>query len=250
MDQWLPQSPSMIVTRALAEKLWPGLPPVGQAFWVGKKRFDVIGVVDHLARGELRGSDSELAAMFAAQPCTNLSSLYVLRVDPQARDRVVREASDLLLKRNSEMLIQNRGTYAEMRASYFKRDTSMAWLLATVCAALLVITALGIVGLASFWVAQRRRQIGIRRAIGATRHDILRYFQIENFLIVTGGIVLGMAMAYAINLLLMKHYELPRLPWEYLPVGAVVLWVLGQLAVLGPALRAAAVPPVVATRSV
>jgi len=48
----------------------------------------------------------------------------------------------------------------------------------------------------------------------------------------------------------MKHYELPRLPWEYLPVGAVVLWVLGQLAVLGPALRAAAVPPVVATRSV
>ncbi|HTM29086.1 MAG TPA: FtsX-like permease family protein, partial [Rhodanobacter sp.] len=97
---------------------------------------------------------------------------------------------------------------------------------------------------------QRTRQIGIRRAIGATRRDILRYFQTENFLIVSGGIALGMALAFALNLLLMTHYELPRLPLYYLPIGALLLWVLGQLAVLGPALRAAAVPPAVATRSV
>jgi putative ABC transport system permease protein len=126
----------------------------------------------------------------------------------------------------------------------------MAGMLVGVIAALLLVTALGIVGLASFWVQQRRRQIGIRRAIGATRGDILRYFQTENFLIVTIGIVLGMLLAYVLNLLLMTHYELPRLPLYYLPVGALVLWGLGQLAVLGPALRAAAVPPVVATRSV
>jgi putative ABC transport system permease protein len=148
------------------------------------------------------------------------------------------------------MLISDKGTYAEMRADYFKQDAAMAWLLATVCVALLVVTALGIVGLSSFWVAQRRRQIGIRRAIGATRGDILHYFQTENFLIVTLGIVLGMLLAFALNLLLMAHYELPRLPLYYLPVGALTLWLLGQLAVLGPALRAAAVPPVVATRSV
>jgi putative ABC transport system permease protein len=59
-----------------------------------------------------------------------------------------------------------------------------------------------------------------------------------------------MVLAFAINLLLMQRYELPRLPLYYLPIGALVLWTLGQLAVLGPALRAAAVPPVVATRSV
>ncbi|MGH8399617.1 MAG: ABC transporter permease, partial [Gammaproteobacteria bacterium] len=62
--------------------------------------------------------------------------------------------------------------------------------------------------------------------------------------------VLGMALAYGVNLLLMTQYELPRLPWMYLPVGAVALWSIGQLAVLGPALRASHVPPVVATRSV
>jgi putative ABC transport system permease protein len=142
------------------------------------------------------------------------------------------------------------GTMLALRRAYFASDRAMAGLLVGVIAALLLVTALGVVGLASFWVQQRRRQIGIRRAIGATRGDILRYFQTENFLIVSGGIALGMLLAYALNLVLMQHYELPRLPLYYLPIGALVLWGLGQLAVLGPALRAAAVPPVVATRSV
>jgi putative ABC transport system permease protein len=250
VDAWLPQSSSMIVTRALAQRLWPDQPALGKAFWIGKRRYQVIGVVDHMVRGELRGEASEYVALFAAKPVSALSALYVLRVDPSARDRVVREANDLLVRLNPEMLVTDKGTYADIRSNYFAGDKSMAWLLATVCAALLVVTALGIGGLASFWVAQRRRQIGVRRAIGATRGDILRYFQTENFLIVTGGIVLGMALAYAINLLLMEHYELPRLPALYFPVGAAALWLLGQLSVLGPALRAAAVPPAVATRSV
>ena len=125
----------------------------------------------------------------------------------------------------------------------------MAWLLATVIAALLIVTGFGIVGLASFRVQQRTKQIGIRRALGATRGQILHYFQIENFLLSSIGIVLGMLLAYAINQLLMGKYELPRLPLIYLPIGAITLWLLGQFAVFWPARRAAAVPPAVATRS-
>ncbi len=125
----------------------------------------------------------------------------------------------------------------------------MTGTLVGVIAALLIVTALGIAGLASFWVGQRRRTIGVRRALGATRGDILRYFQTENFLLAGVGIVIGMALAYGINLFLMMHYELPRLPGVYLPIGALSLWTIGQLAVLGPARRASHVPPVVATRS-
>src|SRR5690606_19364891 len=111
------------------------------------------------------------------------------------------------------------------------------------------VTAFGIVGLANFWVQQRNKQIGIRRALGATRRDILRYFQLENFMLATIGIVLGMGLAYGLNQVLMERYELARLPLLYLPVGAVVLWALGQAAVYWPARRAASVPPAVATRS-
>jgi len=137
-----------------------------------------------------------------------------------------------------------------MRNEYYRGDRAMAWLLVSVCTALLIVTALGIVGLASFWVQQRTRQIGVRRALGATRGQIVRYFQAENFLLATFGIALGMLLAYGINQLLMARYELGRLPAQYLPIGALCLWLLGQLAVLGPALRAASVPPAVATRTV
>lgn len=159
-------------------------------------------------------------------------------------------ALEKLRQNDPHRIVVQKQTLDELRQSYFQNDRAMTGLLIGVCMALLVVTALGIVGLASFWVAQRRRMIGVRRALGATRHDILRYFQTENFLLATIGIALGMVLAYGINLFLMLHYELPRLPAVYFPIGAISLWLIGQLAVLGPALRAAAVPPVVATRSV
>jgi len=137
----------------------------------------------------------------------------------------------------------------ELRQRYFQSDRAMAKLLLAVIAAMLLVTALGIVGLASFWVQQRTRQIGVRRALGATRRDILRHFQTENLLIVGAGVALGMLLAYAGNVVLMRFFELERLPAAYLPAGAALLCALGQLAVLGPALRAAAVPPATATRS-
>jgi putative ABC transport system permease protein len=171
--------------------------------------------------------------------------------DPAQRQAVIERALRALKADGPLRLVspKNATTLEAARDRYYRNDRAMAWLLAGVCLLLLVVTAVGIVGLTSFWVAQRRRQIGIRRAVGATRGDILRYFQAENFLLASLGIVLGMALAYGLNLLLMRHYELGRLPGYYLPAGALALWLLGQLAVLGPALRAAKVPPVVATRS-
>jgi putative ABC transport system permease protein len=140
-------------------------------------------------------------------------------------------------------------TYDDVRSKFFANTNSMVWTLVLVCLVMLAVTAFGIVGLTSFWVGQRSLQIGIRRAVGATRGDILRYFRTENFLLSTAGVVIGMGLAFAINMYLMQHYEISRMPWYYLPGGAIALWVLGQLAVLGPALRAAAVPPVAATHS-
>jgi putative ABC transport system permease protein len=175
---------------------------------------------------------------------------YVLRTAPQDRQRVIRAAVAALKKLDPKRVVTQQRTLDDARAEFFQGDRAMTSLLFGVIIALLLVTGLGIVGLASFWVAQRRRTIGVRRALGATRADILHYFQTENFLLATLGIVLGMVLAYGINLLLMLHYELPRMPWMYFPIGALALWLIGQMAVLGPALRASQVPPVVATRTV
>lgn len=255
VQQLLPSDATVWVTRALAEHLWPGVDPLGKEFWVDKFHFRVGGVVAHLARpngGEGGPSTIEWSVYTPAQPGAQLAGTYMLRADPAQLPRVLRDARAAMATIAPDAVVDTKysQTITSLRESYFRQDRVMAGILVGVIASLLLVTALGIVGLASFWVAQRRRQIGIRRALGATRSDILHYFQTENFLIVGIGIVLGMVLAFAVNLLLMTHYELPRLPLYYLPIGALLLWGLGQLAVLGPALRAAAVPPVVATRSV
>src|SRR3546814_9997091 len=91
--------------------------------------------------------------------------------------------------------------------------------------------------MSGYGVEQRTRNSGIRRARGASRGDSLRHCLAENFIVVGAGILPGLLAAYAINQWLMHHYEMPRLPLAYLPAGAIVLWFLGQFAVLGPARR-------------
>ncbi|AND71193.1 hypothetical protein ATSB10_37390 [Dyella thiooxydans] len=252
---YFPPSSNVLITRTLAKHLWPGESPLGKEFWSDKYQFRVIGVVAHLSvqqydeEGE-RGA--QWTVFVPALPGPNFSGTYLIRAKPEDLDRVMVEAKAAIATIAPDAVLdrEDSTTVPVLRTRFFAADSAMAGMLVGVIAALLGVTALGIVGLASFWVAQRRRQIGIRRAIGATRGDILRYFQTENFLIVSFGIALGMLLAYVINAVLMKFYELPHLPLYYLPFGALALWGLGQLAVLGPALRASHVPPVVATRSV
>ena len=243
---------SVIITRDLAEYWFPGKSPLGQAFYAnGKEPQVVVGVIDRLARPSVtRPGRESYAVILPIRATYDTGGNYVLRVDPGRRGDALAAVEPTLNRISPNRILLKRQTFAEIRDNYFKADRAMAYLLVGVSLALLIITALGVVGLASFWVQQRTRQIGVRRALGATRGDILRYFQLENFILASAGIVLGMALAYAINLWLMHKYEVARLPVEFLPAGAGLLWMLGQIAVLGPAMRAATIPPAIATRTV
>lgn len=241
--------PGAIINRSMAEKMFPGQNPLGKVFYSwGEAPTAVIGVIEDLARPNSVGQ-GPYAMIFALREY-GPGLHYILRTEPGRRAEVLKAAVAALKKADPNTLVVNEDTFDEIRAQFFQQDRSMAWMLVVVIAALMLVTALGIVGLASFWVQQRTKQIGVRRALGATRGQILRYFQAENFLLASAGIVLGMLMAYGINQLLMAKYELPRLPLHYLPIGAVALWLLGQFAVYWPARRAASVSPAIATRSV
>jgi putative ABC transport system permease protein len=243
---------SVIITRDLAEYWFPGKSPVGQTFYAtGKEPQTVVGVIDRLHRPSVTKPGREsFAVVLPIRAPSASGGDYLLRVDPTRPGEVLAAVESALHKVSPNRIILKRQTFAEIRGNYFKADRAMAYLLVGVSIALLIITALGVVGLASFWVQQRTRQIGVRRALGATRGDILRYFQLENFILASVGIVIGMALAYAINLWLMQKYQVARLPAGFLPVGAGLLWTLGQIAVLGPAMRAATIPPAIATRTV
>lgn len=244
---------SILITQGLADKLFPDEDALGKKVYMwGENPIIVVGIMAELARpNEGNGiAHTKFAAIMPVTLPFTTGGNYMLRVEPGREREVLANVDAALDKVDPVRLMLERQTFGDIRAKYFKADRSMAFLLAGVSIALLIITALGIVGLASFWVTQRTRQIGIRRALGATRSDILRYFQVENFILATMGIIVGMGLAYAINLWLMDRYQVARLPGELLPIGAALLWLLGQVAVLGPALRASLIPPAIATRTV
>lgn len=244
--------PAAIITRDVAQKLFPGESAIGKNIYSWNQDDSphrIVGVVERLVRPNDNGGPAQ-SYYSMLLPVSNVTmGRFALRTTPERREEVTKAAVAALERNSAARIILRQGSFTEVMETYYRQDRSMAWLLVAVIVALLVVTALGIVGLASFWVQQRTRQIGVRRALGATRGQVLRYFQTENFLLATVGIVIGMIGAYGINQLLMSAYELPRLPAWYLPLGAVALWLLGQVAVFGPARRAAAVPPAVATRS-
>ena len=141
-------------------------------------------------------------------------------------------------------------THDEMKRTTYGGALGMVKILSSVVVLLVLVTALGIVGLTSFSVSQRRRQIGTRRALGATRQDILRYFLLENWMVTTMGLVLGAALTFGLNYWMVNEFSLARIDWRYVPAGMLALWVLGQLAAFLPARRAAMIPPALATRTV
>jgi putative ABC transport system permease protein len=125
----------------------------------------------------------------------------------------------------------------------------LSGVLTAVILLLVFVTGIGILGMTSFAVARRRRTIGIRRALGASRTAIVRYFLVENSLVSLLGMLIGLAGAYALNMLLMRTGNITRLDFGFVLLGVAFLWVVGLLATVFPALDGAKVAPAQATRA-
>jgi putative ABC transport system permease protein len=175
--------------------------------------------------------------------------MYVVRAEPGQRDRVIAEVEAALRKSDSTPLRIQSSTFEEGRKTRYGAEMTMAWMLSIVSALLVIITASGIVGMTSLWVSQRKKQIGVRRALGARKIDILRYFITENIIIGCVGIVSGALLAIGLNQFLVSQLELTKLPLPYIGYGAALFLLLGLGAAYAPSWRAASISPAVATRS-
>jgi putative ABC transport system permease protein len=242
-----------IITQAMAKTLWPDADSViGKPVYLGGPDNDpteVIGVVERLQTPWASVGDSAEYSLILPMRYLDPFTRYSVRTEPGRHEQVMAEVEKVLLGLSNDRVLLSRRTIAESRERRYAGERLMAGLLIAVTVFLLLITASGIVGMASLWVNQRRKQIGVRRAIGARKGDILRYFLVENLMITTAGIAAGIALAVGLNNLLVAELDLPRLPVAYLGITMAGMWVLGLLAVLGPAWRAAAVPPAIATRT-
>lgn len=249
-DTSAPTPPSVLVTQDLADSLFPDDDALGKSvYWGDMEPSTIVGIIDHMHGSWVNWDKLGNVVIQPGKPAYTTNK-YIIRVEPGMRDELMPIIEQKLGESNRRRVIKSNQSLEELADRSYRRDRGMAIILSVVITLLIGLTALVIVGLSSFHVTQRRKQIGTRRALGAKRIDIIKQFMLENWLITTAGATLGVVLTVGVAYWLEVSFELERLDWRLLPAGIVTLWVLSSLAVFEPARRAAAVPPAVATRSV
>lgn len=246
-----PQILNALVTKDLADALFPDGDALGKAIDSGSEQYPdvIVGVVSHMHTPYGGGPMESRILIYPGVPMFRGASQYLVRARPDAFDAVLGQVEEALTAVSSDRLLTVR-TLEEVKGLGFMMNTFVAGVLLVVMALLLLVTVMGIYGMASFSVTQRTKQIGTRRALGGTRGDIVAYFLVEVSVIAAAGMTLGLAGAFALNVVLVNSLGGTALPVSLVVAAVALLWAVALAATALPARRAAAVPPALATRTV
>lgn len=243
--------PKVIITKGLAETLYPDdwQSAVGKTVYIASEQpMQVIGIIERLQAPWNGWSGVERSSLVPTQ-LDSKSARFFIRAEPGRRDEMMATVEKILSESDKQRIIRQVETLEETRAQSYRRHNATNKILTTVVITLTLITAFGIVGLAIFTINRRTKQIGTRRALGATQWQIMRYFMVENFLISTLGIVIGVLGAVGLNYWLVDTFSVDPIGMDLLLYGVIALLFVGQLAVCYPAHRASQISPATATRT-
>jgi putative ABC transport system permease protein len=234
--------PEVILSKVVGKELFPGESALGKTVYDGLGQpARVVGIVEHM-HGSWPSWDKVDHTTFHPVVADEQQVRYLVRARPGQRDELMKLAEERLGAIDNGRIVSKVRSLEYVAASTYSDDRAMAVYLGVVIFLLLGVATLGIFGLAAFNVSTRTKQIGTRRAVGARRSDVVRYFMVENWLVTTAGVVAGCVLALLLGYWLSTTFELPRLKLYYLVVGVAVLWVVGLMAAL--------VSPAIATRTV
>ena len=175
---------------------------------------------------------------------------YLLKVTAGHIDKVRNQVSDTILAVQPERDIYRVITMAEHLQRFYRHDKGLAQLFLMLCGLMIFVTAISSYAYSQFHISRQKKFIGIRRALGARKKDILLYVLTENWLVYSIGCVLGLGMALAFNILLSQYISLSKPDMMLFLLASAVIFVAGTLATLIPAIKTSNIPPVIATRTV
>jgi len=232
-----------IVTSTLAERLMGQVDILGRRIEAeGLPPLTVVGVTSDFRVRIPIAPDNQSVLVAADLPVAERELLYVVRSAPGQAQAVAARVREAL---GPAQVAARVPELSVARSHRVARGAIIVVLWMTVI--VVGVTLAGALAVTSFSVAERTRQIGVRRALGATRGDIVRYFLVENALATTAGIAIGLAITLPLNRLMSSM--VPAVAWWQMALSTVLVWAAGLLSALAPALRAARTPPTVATRA-
>ena len=243
-------SGKVIVSKGFAERIFPNENALGKSIYdnLGQP-LRIVGVMEHM-QGSWLSWDKVDSTMLVPMVNPGPSTQYIVRARPGELDRVMASVEAALKAAMKNRVVGKLEKMSVQKDRSYSSDTLIVVILSVVTGLVVIFSSLGIFGLATFNVSTRTRQIGTRRAIGARRIDIVRYFLVENWMVTTAGVVVGCVLTLLGGFWLATRFGLARLDLYYLVGGVIGLWAVGQLAAWQPSLRAAKVSPAMATRNV
>jgi putative ABC transport system permease protein len=245
-------SKNVLVTKAYADKLFPDGDALGKQIQ-GREPdhpYTIVGIIEQMHGSWPTWRYVEHVMLAPGEPGSmNWGVRYMVRASPERVSALMATIEERLLALNDGRNVRLE-TLAEVKAHTFSSDYAVIKMLGAVIVLLIFVTCLGIVGMTSFSVTERLHHIGTRRALGARKFDILRYFLTENWLITTSGVIIGVALTYGLNYALVIMVDGAKLDWRLVAFGIAGMWIVGLSATLLPAWRGARVSPAIATRNV
>jgi len=242
-----------IVNEAAAKKYWPNEDPIGKEIWLGagwgKDQYgEIVGIVGDVKYGKVEELARPEVYLPYTQP-TEPASFVLVRSSHDPR-KVVGAVRNEILVLDKNVPVFDVKTMEERSASATSRTRFSALLLGVFALLALVLSAIGIYGVVSHAASGRKREIGIRMALGATSRDVLGLVVREGVVLTLAGIGLGLCGAFAVTRVLGS--QLYGVGTTDAATFAVVSLLLGGLALMAsyiPAVRAARIDPMVALRS-
>ncbi|HEU5400607.1 MAG TPA: ABC transporter permease [Terriglobales bacterium] len=252
----------------VAKNLYPGHPALGTFMLLNGLRFEIVGILDQVGRGDNNSTNqriyipySTMATYFPLTGEGDVGALSSINYTPRSRDAhlIARDQVRRVVARNHGFDYHNEDAFDEwdtIRSAQMvgKIFDAMNMFLGSVGLVTLALGAIGIINIMLVSVSERTREIGLRKALGATNRSILFQFFMEGVLLtlVSGGI--GMAFAAGVMAALGKlpsppGFDTPKLVASSASLAILSLSLAGIVAGLYPARKAAMLTPVEALRS-
>ncbi|HEU4995474.1 MAG TPA: ABC transporter permease [Gemmatimonadaceae bacterium] len=239
--------PVIVVNEEFARRIWPGENAIGKTVTFGDTPLTVIGVVGNVRQRGLAEPIEPAMYIHVLQNARVRMSIVVRTAgDPLAYAGAVRQA---IWSVDANQTITNVATLESVLGDAVVRPRLLAWLLALFGAIGLALGALGIFGVLAYAVTQRRQEIGVRVALGASPRSVLSLIVGRGMALAGIGVVLGLIGALLLTRSMQTVlYDIQ--PSDPLTFGEVVVALLGAslLASWLPARRALAIDPVTALR--
>lgn len=235
---------------AVSESLAAQLAPRASALWMADSPNParVVGVFRDVALVIPFLANAERIVLRLRPPTNERGTRFLVRTQAGARDAVAERLQATLRAQDPERAYDVK-PYDLSAARHVQVSRGLLMTLGIIAVVLAAVALIGSLAITAFLVAQRRRQVGIRRALGATPFDVVRLFLVENALAVSLGCILGLLISLSYYFSFNDMFPGVRVTWKQFVFTAALFYIDGLLATLVPALRAARVPPTVASRA-